>query len=292
MLNAEDVLFLPSSKLRGFEGLSASAFALGNNMISNPKRVDQMQVFDLLNRLGCFVCRQIWGSRSCPDNAVILTCSSYAGAMLFCWWSNGSHLPNCLTLSLNQIYVRLAPYLRIPLLLGFLGTSQRVGALADDRLQVSLSEGHDSMTKCIQSDALGSCYFRFLVQTFSLYSLIDNRRSHRPLLRVSWKQLSLSLAHGDQRPLPGKCQRLLIHGSMHIVAGTLATSIDPNFCTSRFQDVFYMLFVCCKTTFSAQFEYVWNMFESLEGFFFAVKYRSFAPAGHPCRELNWDHIGC
>ena len=30
---------------------------------------------------------------------------------------------------------RLAPYLRIPLLLGFLGTSQRVGALADDRLQ-------------------------------------------------------------------------------------------------------------------------------------------------------------
>ena len=203
-----------------------------------------------------------------------------------------SHLPNCLTLPLNQIYVRLAPYLRIPLLLGFLGTSQRVGALADDRLQVSLSEGHDSMTKCIQSHALGSCYFRFLVQTFSLYSLIDNRRSHRPLLRVSWKQLSLSLAHGDQRPLPGKCQRLLIHGSMHIVAGTLATSIDPNFCTSRFQDVFYMLFVCCKTTFSAQFEYVWNMFESLEGFFFAVKYRSFAPAGHPCRELNWDHIGC
>lgn len=34
-----------------------------------------------------------------------------------------------------MIYVRLAPYLRIPLLLGFLGTSQRVGALADDRLQ-------------------------------------------------------------------------------------------------------------------------------------------------------------
>jgi len=59
MLHAEDVLFLLSSKLRGFEGLSASAFALGNNMISNPKRVDQMQVFDLLNRLGCFVCRQI-----------------------------------------------------------------------------------------------------------------------------------------------------------------------------------------------------------------------------------------
>ena len=29
----------------------------------------------------------------------------------------------------------LAPYLRIPLLLGFLGTTQRVGALADERLQ-------------------------------------------------------------------------------------------------------------------------------------------------------------
>lgn len=41
MLHAEDVLFLPSSKLRGFEGLSASAFALGNSVISNPKRIDQ-----------------------------------------------------------------------------------------------------------------------------------------------------------------------------------------------------------------------------------------------------------
>eukprot|EP00435_Cladocopium_sp_Y103_P057195 s56_g19.t1 len=58
----EDVLFLPSAKLRGFEGLSAS------------------------------------------EAEVVLT-------------------------------MLLAPYMRIPLLLGFLGTSQRVGALADDRLQ-------------------------------------------------------------------------------------------------------------------------------------------------------------
>ncbi|CAL1161363.1 unnamed protein product, partial [Cladocopium goreaui] len=58
----EDVLFLPSAKLRGFEGLSAS------------------------------------------EAEVVLT-------------------------------MLLAPYLRIPLLLGFLGTWQRVGALADDRLQ-------------------------------------------------------------------------------------------------------------------------------------------------------------
>eukprot|EP00439_Symbiodinium_sp_Y106_P025929 s1345_g3.t1 len=58
----EDVLFLPSSKLRAFEGLSPS------------------------------------------EAEVVLT-------------------------------MLLAPYLRIPLLLGYLGTSERVGALADERLQ-------------------------------------------------------------------------------------------------------------------------------------------------------------
>ena len=36
---------------------------------------------------------------------------------------------------------RLAPYLRIPLLLGYLGTPERVGALADERLQAWQDSG-------------------------------------------------------------------------------------------------------------------------------------------------------
>ena len=53
----------------------------------------------------------------------------------WCWYN----FKTALFFKILPFWARLAPYLRIPLLLGFLGTSQRVGALADERLQVPIS---------------------------------------------------------------------------------------------------------------------------------------------------------